>query len=580
MNLPCGEWEGLLLRKWLGVLTVLVLCAAGLFTLSASAENTASRADLYCTVNADGDCLVSLSVTIHLDAGDDSLTFPLPPTATSITMNGYSAATTRSSSAILVNLSRATNGLPGDFTIRFDYMLPDVVYPIEGRKLQMTLPLMNGFSYPVTAMSYVITMPSEITTTPSFTSTYRQNGIDADLDYVIKDNMITGSIRNGLNDHESFSLTMPVEQEMFPTVSTYQRTGNPEVIPMLAVLGAALLYWLLFLRTLPPPHTTVNTPPEGVTAGELGCRLTLQGGDLSMLVLSWAQLGYLLIHQDGNGRILLHKRMDMGNERSLFEVRIFGLLFGTKRVVDCSSVHYARLCRKTAGMLPGEKTMCRSHPAHRKVFRLLCCASQSICGVCLTMNLTSLPALEVLLGIVLGVLGAVFAWQIQNIAYTLFLRRKTGAWVGLGCLLVWTVVGIIAAVPLIALGSAAAQVAAGFLAAYGGRRTSLNKTEASQILGLRRYLKKIPKQELDRRMKVDPEYFFRMAPYALAMGVMKPYAAAFGKRKLPQCPYLVTQVHTKRTAAEWADVMTGVVTLMDSRYRQMEADRWTAIRLR
>ena len=568
------------MRKCLGLLTVLILLSAGLFTLSASAENSAPRADIYCTVNADGDCLVSLSVTIHLDAGDDSLTFPLPANATSITMNGYSAATTRSGSAILVNLSRATNGLPGDFTIRFDYMIPDVVYPIEGRKLQMTLPIMNGFSYPVTAMSYVITMPTTITTLPAFTSTYRQNGIDADLDYVIKDNMITGSIRNGLNDHESFSLTMPVEQEMFPTVSTYQRTGNPEVIPMLIVLGAALLYWILFLRTLPPPHITANHPPEGLTAGELGCRLTLQGGDLTMLVLSWAQLGYLLIHQDDNGRVLLHKRMEMGNERSLFEVRIFGLLFGNKRVVDCSGSHYAKLCRKTAGMLPGEKTMCRSHPIHRKIFRLLCCASQSICGVCLTMNLTAMTALEVLLGIVLVVLGAVFAWQIQNIAYTLFLRRKTKAWTGLVCLGLWTVVGLIAQVPLIALGSAAAQLAAGFLAAYGGRRTSLNKTEVGQILGLRRYLKKIPKPELERRLKLDPELFFRLAPYALALGVMKPYAAAFGKRKLPQCPYLVTKVHGKRTAGEWADVMTQIVTMMDARYRQLEAERWTAIRLR
>ena len=568
------------MRKYLGLLTVLVVLAAGLFTLSASAENSAPRADIYCTVNAEGDCLVSLSVTIHLDAGDDSLTFPLPANATSITMNGYSAATTRSGSAILVNLSRATNGLPGDFTIRFDYMIPDVVYPIEGRKLQMTLPIMNGFSYPVTSLSYVITMPTTITTLPSFTSTYRQNGIDADLDYVIKDNMITGSIRNGLNDHESFSLTMPMEQEMFPSVSTYQRTGNPEVIPMLIVLGVALAYWLLFLRTLPPPRVTANHPPEGLTAGELGCRLTLQGGDLTMLVLSWAQLGYLLIHQDGNGRVLLHKRMEMGNERSLFEVRIFGLLFGNKRVVDCSGSHYAKLCRKTASMLPGEKTMCRSHPIHRKIFRLLCCASQSICGVCLTMNLTAMTALEVLFGIVLVVLGAVFAWQIQNIAYALFLRRKTKAWIGLVCLGLWTVVGLIAQVVLIALGSALAQLAAGFLAAYGGRRTSLNKTEVGQILGLRRYLKKIPKPELERRLKLDPELFFRLAPYAMALGVMKPYAAAFGKRKLPQCPYLVTKVHGKRTAGEWADVMTEIVTLMDARYRQLEAERWTAIRLR
>lgn len=568
------------MRKCLALLTVLVCLAAGPFTLFVSAENTAPRADIYCTVNADGDCLVSLSVTIHLDAGDDSLVFPLPANAASITMNGFSAATTRSGNTTYVNLSRATNGLPGDFTIRFDYMIPDAVYPVEDRKLEMTLPLMCGFSYPVTAVSYIITMPAKITTSPAFSSTYRQKGIDADLDYVVNDNMITGSIRGGLSDHESFTLTMPVETDMFPSVSTYQRTGNPEIIPMLAVLGAALLYWLLFLRTLPPPRIPSNRPPEGLTAGEVGCRLTLQGGDLTMLVLSWAQMGYLLIHQDGSNRVLLHKRMEMGNERSLFEVRLFGLLFGQRRVVDCSGSHYAKLCRKTAAMLPGEKSMCKSHPVHRKIFRLLCCASQSICGVCLTMNLTSLTALVVLLDIVLVALGAVSAWQIQNIPGTLFLRRKTKAWIGLGCLGAWTVLGLIARVPLIALGSAAAQLAAGFLAAYGGRRTSLNKTEVGQILGLRRYMRNIPKQELSRQQKLDPEFFFRLAPYALAMGVMKPYTAAFGKRKLPQCPYLVTKVHGKRSAGEWAQLLTDIVTQMDAGYRQLESERWTAIRLR
>lgn len=572
------------MRRKLSALTVLILVLAGLFVLPASAENAAQRVDTYCTVNSEGDCLVSMSVTIHLDAGDDSLMFPLPANATSITMNGYSAATTKSSSATYVNLSRATSGLPGDFTIRFDYLIPKVVYPVadetRGKGLEMSLPIMGSFSFPVTSFTFTITFPSEVTTTPAFSSTYRQNSIEADLDYVVRDNMITGSIVNGLNDHEAFSLTMPVETSMFPSVSTYQRSGNPEVVPMLIVLGAALVYWILFLRTLPLPRTHVNHPPEGVTAGELACRLTLQGGDLTMLVLSWAQLGYLLIHQDGNGRILLHKRMDMGNERSLFEVRVFGLLFGQRRVVDCGSVHYARLCHKTAAMVPGEKTMCRSKPIHRKIFRLLCCASNAICGVCMAMNLTVIPALYILLGIVLGAIGMAAAWQMQGLAYGLFLRRKNCMYLGGACAAVWCILGIISGIPLIGLGAAAGQLAAGFFAAYGGRRTSLNRTEAGLILGLRGYLRNVTRGELDRRQALDPELFFRLAPYALALGVMKPYCAAFGKQKQPPCPYIVTQIHGRSSAAEWYDLYTGMVTLMESRWRQMERERWLVIKLK
>ena len=62
-----------------------------------------------------------------------------------------------------------------------------------------------------------------------------------------------------------------------------------------SALDLALLYWLLTLRTLPLVSSRASTAPEGITAGELGCRLTLTGGDLTMMVFSWAQLGYLLI---------------------------------------------------------------------------------------------------------------------------------------------------------------------------------------------------------------------------------------------------------------------------------------------
>ena len=59
--------------------------------------------------------------------------------------------------------------------------------------------------------------------------------------------------------------------------------------------------------------------PAGLTAGELGSRLVHKGADLTMMVLSWAQLGYLLITMDESGRVFLHKRMEMGNERSAFD---------------------------------------------------------------------------------------------------------------------------------------------------------------------------------------------------------------------------------------------------------------------
>lgn len=587
----CGRNGGSGLKRCFLVLTMLCCMVLGLFTVTASAESSAARVDVYATVNSDGDCLVSLSAMVHLENANTNFTFPLPPNASNITLNGASVSATRSSGSTDVSVNKVTGGLPGDYTFRFDYTIADVVVlDEEGKNLRLDLPLLCGFPYQVQTMSFVITLPGDVKNNPVFSSTYRQGSIDADLDYVVSGSMITGSTKTPLNDHEAVSVSMKVEPEMFPTVSTYQRTGNPELIPMLALAGAALVYWLIFLRTLPPARTRDVFPPEGVTAGELGCRLTLTGGDLTMMVMSWAQLGYLIIHPDGNGRVLLHKRMDMGNERSLFEIRTFQSLFGNRRVVDCTGSRYALLCRKTAGMLPGEKAMCKSNPVHRKVFRWICCASHACCGVCIAMNLSSLPALAVLLSVVLGVFGAVAAWQMQAMAFCLHSRRKTPVWVGLVLIGVWTLLGFLAKalgtaesaamVLWIAVGSCAIQVIMGFFAAYGGRRTDLNRMEVSQILGLRRYLAGLSGQELSRRMKTDPEFFFRMAPYALALGVLKPFTAAFGKRKLDQCPYLVTKVHGKRSAQDWATLMTKTAAAMDARYRQMELERWSAIRTR
>jgi hypothetical protein len=104
--------------------------------------------------------------------------------------------------------------------------------------------------------------------------------------------------------------------------------------------------------------------------------------------------------------------------------------------------------------------------------------------------------------------------------------------------------------------------------------------DACLILGLRRYLKTVKKDELERIQKYDPDYFFQMAPYALALGVIKPFAKNFAGQRLDQCPYIMTRVQGRRTAGEWADLLAEVADAMDERHRQMMIERWTAIHIR
>ena len=562
-------------------LLALLCCLLCTIVITASAESAATRVDYYATVNVDGDCLITMTVNFHFEDDTTGLTFPLPGNAANITMNNASVNTARVGSYTAVYLDKATGGNRGDFPVQFAYTLTKTVTPTEdGKELVLELPILSGFSYPVQSLNYTITLPRENTVVPSFFSTYRQNGIASDLNCIADGSMITGSSKTAFNDHESLSMTLQAPLDMFPGVSTYQRTGNPEIVPMGIFAGLALIYWLLFLRTLPPGRVRTGSPPAGISAGELGCRLTLTGGDLTMMVFSWAQMGYLLIHIEKSGRVLIHKRMEMGNERSLFEVRVFQALFANRRVVDCTGFQYAKQCKRTSTLIPGEDSQLKSTTGNTKVFRLLFCVSQVFCGICMAMNLTSLAVLQVLLSILLGALGLITAWLMQEAAYRIRLRNKTKIYVALGCCLIWIGLGLLSKQIWIPLAAAAGQLIAGFFAASGGRRTDLNRYEMGQILGLRRYLKRMSGNEAAKMQKSDPDFFFRLAPYAMAMGVLRPFAAAFGKRKLEQCPYLVTPVQGRKTAAEWAYLMVTAADRMDARFRRTELERWLPVKFR
>ncbi len=567
--------------------TFFICCVlmASVIVMPARADSAASLVESYITVTPDGDCMVSTTVRLRMESPVESLSFPLPLNATDITVNSGTPRTTKTDTAIEVDVSRTVGGITGDVQLAFSYNIPGAVKPITDPKLlednpeirekylQLDVPLLNSFALPVEQLSFVLTMPDNIPYHPVFNSIYQQTGIDASLTYEISKTLLTGHSIKPLNDHEAITMTLTVPTKMFPTVSTYVREGNPELTPMLIFAGLALVYWILFLRTWPLIRRRSVTPPEGVTAGEMGCHLTLAGGDLTMMVFNWAQMGYILIHRDG-GRVMLHKRMDMGNERSPFEVKVYKMLFGNRRVVDATSFQFAYLSRKIFTMIPGERNLCLPKSGNTKIFRLLACVSQVYCGICVAMNMTASPFLQVVLSVILGIFGAVSAWQIHEIAYRTHLRGKTRVYVGLVCVLIWIVLGLLCGQWIIPLCAALGQWAIGYLAAYGGRRSDVGRHDAGHILGLRSYLKKISKDDIHRMLKTDPEYFFNMAPFALSLGVIHPFAKNFGSIKMDQCPYLVTRVHGKRTAEEWAELIADTADLIDSKYRRMEIEKW------
>ena len=545
--------------------------------LCVSAENAAPGIQIYASINSNGDAEVTMSVRLRLETAVNSLSFPLPANATNVKMNDGNVNSTKTSSAVLVDLGSAVRGYVGEFDVTFQYTLPDVVGMEDTKKMVLTMPLLSGFDYPVESVNLTIMLPGTVEGRPVFKSTYHQDDIETILSTSINNNVITGRIMSQLKDRETLTMTMVVNKEMFGGVSTYVREGNPEVTPMAICAGLAFLFWLIFLRAFPMLRERRATAPEGITAGELGSRLTMAGTDLTAMVFSWAQMGYILIQLDDRGRVWLHKKMDMGNERNPFEVKTFQTLFGRRDIVDGTGARYAAVARKLSRLNPARKNMMSPKCGNMMIFRIAMSAVHMICGVCFAMNFTDKLVFLVILVPVLAVLGAVSGWLIQAGMYRLHLRFRIPAVISLVISLVWLGLGIWCGAWIIGLCGVLVQLLAGLMAAYGGRRSELGRQNATQILGLRHYFKTVDREDLKRIQDNDPEYFYNLLPFAMAMGVDMAFARRFGSQKMGSCPYFICGVTNKLTAEDWTRFFRETAAILDLRWRRMEIEQYSAI---
>ena len=380
---------------------VLIIAVYMLLTVavSASAATAAKSVSAYATVSNDGACQVTLTATIHLEQVVEDLCFPLPEKSSNVTVNGVRARSYVENGLRQVKLARVIGKAVGDFTLNFTYSLPNLIVTNEAGLLELQMPLLAGFAYPVQALEFSVTLPGAVTAKPAFSSGYHQANIEKDIYCATSGATVTGFSQVELKDHETLSMSLVVTEEMFP-----QKRITPPDFQTVSTLTTvfyvlALLYWLIFLRNLPTWPRRSPQPTEGYTAGEMGSLLHLQGGELNLLVLSWAQLGYLQMRLAPKGKVILQKQMDMGNERSAFEQRCFKLLFGRREQVDTSTLRYGAIYQHVRKLIPNIASMVHPKSGNLYVFRALAAAAGLFCGVSVAIGFSSGAALQWFLGI-------------------------------------------------------------------------------------------------------------------------------------------------------------------------------------
>ena len=106
------------------------------------------------------------------------------------------------------------------------------------------------------------------------------------------------------------------------------------------------------------------------------------------------------------------------------------------------------------------------------------------------------------------------------------------------------------------------QCLLGLLTLFGGRRSEAGRHTVAALLGLRRYLKTADRKQLRRILRKNPDYYYDLAPYALALGVDGKFARQLAGTRLAGCSWLVTDFPQAAKAEQWYPLLRQVTRIL------------------
>lgn len=547
---------------------LLVLLCLILLAVPAWAVSVADSVQASAAVAEDGSCYVTFCFRLRLEQ-EEKLTLSLPAQAREIRLNGSYKTPVAQGQHLVLQWPKMG---PGVHTVEVSFRLENAVTEKSGG-LWLEVPLLTGFAYPVENFSCVVSLPAELKNQPSFVSGYYGSAFSSNMEVTVRGNIIYGNSTVPLKDLETLTLSYQGNREMFPHVSTSRPLLSGWEAVLVALLTVAAVYYLVALLPIIPRRVRSFSPPDGLAAGDLGTCLTGCGMDLTMMVFSWAQLGYLTIEMDGRGRVSLLRRMEMGTERSAFENKCFRALFAQRQRVDGQGLHYALLCRKMASKSPLLRQIYRSRSGNPRLVGLLGMGAGACSGVLLSQGVYTAGVGTVLLALAMAVLCGVLSFGIQSGGRCIPLGNKLPLWMGALCGAVWMAVGYWMNNLTLALAMVAVESMVGLAAAVGGRRSEAGQQYVAQIRGLRYHLTRSSVFEMQQCLEKNPSYFFELMPYALALGVEKAFARRFGKVTVTDCSYLDAPVPAELTPHQWAVLLRHVTDRLNRRQRRMKLER-------
>ena len=538
------------MRRGIRWLPLLALCLVLALPAQAAAEteNAITAYDAAWTVDEHGDATAVVQVEMSLPQAVTELDFPVG-SGSNASLSGRETKAVDTEEGTVLRLS-VPEGLSGAQSFTLTYTIPHAVTDTgEGQKLSLDL-IAPGWTLPMAQASFTVTLPADLPTDPVFTGSYYGDDVRDYLTTSVDGAVLTGSATEALRDHDSLTLTLDLPADFVDTQVAHGISPLVTLICVALVALACLFYWYRTLRNGGLNIRLRPMPPDGAGAGDLPMLLTCKAPSLALQVMHWASLGYLAIHINGKGRIVLRKAMDMGTERRNTERAAFRKLFEKEPWCDGESLQFARLSGRYAAAM--ERWWKRRLFSKTSGSPALLHGGAAIgCGIALLGSASAgLPVsrLRGLLLVLFALAGAVFGWLIQRAVVHAARRQYKNA---LLCALPMVAVLVFARLWGGLLPAALAlllQLFAALAVLRGGKRSPGGRDMLAQVQGFRRYVQHVSRHQLTMLLRRDGQYLYNLLPFAEAMGLGAELAARLSDQELEPCPWLESQRRPPQTA--------------------------------
>ncbi|MCI5992554.1 MAG: DUF2207 domain-containing protein [Clostridiales bacterium] len=555
--------------KRLFSILICIVCLFALCTtaLAADASITAMKTD--CLIDGTGSCQVTQSVTINIGGIENELRFPLGPNAKQASIAGYKARKVNEDGYTVLVLTNEA-GFSGSRTFTLNYTLEDLV--TEQDEVQtLTLPLLSPkWPWQIESFDFTVTLPAEFTDSPDFSSGYYGDVIEEYMSVSTVGTVVGGSVMEPLKDRESLQMTLSLPKGYF---SGSYVSWSANWFASILVVVLALLAVVYYLRTLYSGRMRTGsraTPPEATLPCDMPYLLACKKPSFNMLICHWASLGYLTIAVSKRGNVQLRRRVIMGNERRAIEVRLFGALFADGDVCDGASLRYKKTAAKAMDAIPRfwHRRLYDKRSGNVLVMQALACLAAAIAFLLsMSLLLPAMPARWLLL-ILCVPAGAALGRLMQLAASTYYLSDYLMLAMGVLSGLLMLIVSRLGGGTLTVLVAVVLNVFTGVATRHGGKRTASGNKLVAQAIGFRRYLRRAGGNHLIAAQKRDGQFFYKLLPYAEAMGMGAVFAKKFGDTTIDSCDWYETAEPLPKTAEGFYGHLRQTLSLLDMSIRK------------